>query len=78
MKFFVKARPNSKAESIEEVDDTHLTVSVKQPPVKGRANIAIARALASHFGIAPSQVSLVSGFASKQKVFEIPTTQKQR
>jgi len=73
MKIFVKARPNSKAESIEKADDTHFTVLVKQPSIKGRANAAIAKALASHFGIAPSQVSLVSGFSSKQKVFEIET-----
>ncbi|MDP2720482.1 MAG: DUF167 domain-containing protein [bacterium] len=73
MKIFVKARPNSKAESIEKADDTHFTVSVKEPPVKSRANAAIAKALAGHFGVAPSQVSLVSGFSSKQKVFEIET-----
>ena len=75
MKIFVKARPNSKAESIEKVDDTHFTVAVKEPPVKGRANAAISKALADYFGIAPSQVSLVSGFSSKQKVFEIHTAQ---
>ena len=75
MKIFVKARPNSKAESIEKADDTHFTVAVKEPPVKGRANAAIAKALASHFGSARSQVSLVSGFSSKQKVVEIHTAQ---
>ena len=75
MKIFVKAKPNSKAESIEKVDDTHFTVAVKEPPVKGRANAAISKALADYFGIAPSQVSLVSGFSSKQKVFEIHTAQ---
>jgi len=75
MKIFVKARPNSKAESIEKVDDAHFTVAVKEPPVKGRANAAISKALADYFGIAPSQVSLVSGFSSKQKVFEIHTAQ---
>ena len=73
MKFFVKARPNSKAESIEKVDDTHFTVAVKEPQVKGRANVAISKALARHFGIAPSRVSLVSSFSSKQKVFAIKT-----
>ena len=78
MKIFVKARPNSKAESIEKADDTHFTVAVKEPPVKGRANAAIAKALARHFGTAPSQVFLASGLSSKQKVFEIHTTQKQR
>ena len=46
-------------------------VSVKEPPVQGKANEAIGRALASYFKVSPSQVSLVSGSSSKQKVFEI-------
>jgi len=71
MKIFVKARPNAKTEGIEKIDETHLTVSVKEPPIKGRANAAIAKALAKYFDTAPTRVFLVSGFASKQKVFEI-------
>lgn len=73
MKIFVKAWPNAKTESIEKVDETHFTVSVKEPPVKRKANAAIAKALAQHFDIAPSSVLLVSGFSQKQKVFEIKT-----
>lgn len=71
MRIFVKAKPNSKKESIEKLDGTHFVVAVKEPPVKGLANLAISRALAKHFDLSPSQVYLVSGFTSKQKVFEI-------
>jgi len=71
MKIFVKAKPNSKKECVEKVSETNLIVAVKEPPVKGRANTAIQRALAEYFKVFPSQVVLVSGFSSKNKIFEI-------
>jgi uncharacterized protein (TIGR00251 family) len=74
MRIFVKAKPNAKKESIEKIDQTHFTVSVKEPPTKGQANAAIAKVIAKYFGVASSSVFLVSGFSSKQKVFEIHTT----
>ncbi|OGY78699.1 MAG: hypothetical protein A3B74_04700 [Candidatus Kerfeldbacteria bacterium RIFCSPHIGHO2_02_FULL_42_14] len=71
MKIFVKVKPNARAEQIEQIDDTHFHVAVQEPPVDGRANHAIARALATHFNVAPSSVQLISGFSSKQKIFSI-------
>jgi uncharacterized protein (TIGR00251 family) len=71
MKISVKAKPAAKEEKVEQIDDVNFTVSVKEPPVQGRANAAIAKALAQHFKVSNSQVKLVSGFASKQKIFEI-------
>jgi hypothetical protein len=71
MKLFIKAKPSSKEASIEKIDETNFVVAVKEPPVAGKANAAIVRALADYFHVAPTRVRLVSGFASKQKVFEI-------
>jgi len=71
MKIFVKAKPLAKESKVEKIDDTHFVVSVKEPPRQGKANIAIARLLAAHFDVAPSCVRLVSGFAYKEKTFEI-------
>ncbi len=68
MKIFVKAKPSSREEYVEKVDDTHFLVSVKEPPVQGRANKAIIKVLEGYFG---KPATLVSGFSSKQKVFEI-------
>lgn len=65
------AKPRAKEEKIEKIDDSHFAVAVKEPPVKGLANEAIAKALAEYFGTSPSRVRLMSGFSSKQKVFEI-------
>lgn len=71
MKISVKAKPAAREEKIEKIDETSFVVSVKEPPVQGRANAAIARALAGYFGVSTYQVKLVSGFTSKQKIFEI-------
>lgn len=71
MKIFVKAKPNAKEEKIEEIGDGHFAVCVKEPPVQGRANAAIIKALAEHFIVAPSRVRLISGFSARQKTFEI-------
>ncbi|OGD30022.1 hypothetical protein A2833_02870 [Candidatus Azambacteria bacterium RIFCSPHIGHO2_01_FULL_44_55] len=71
MKIIVKARPNSKNESVEKIDDLHFEVSVKEPPVKGMANEAIRRALAAYFKISPSRVNIVAGHTSKSKIVEI-------
>ncbi|MBI2603921.1 MAG: DUF167 domain-containing protein [Candidatus Harrisonbacteria bacterium] len=71
MKIFVHAKPKSRKEFVERVDDTHLIVAVKDPPVNNRANLAIIDALAEYFGVAPSRVSIVGGQTSKEKVVEI-------
>ncbi len=71
MKIFVKAKPNAREESIEKIDGINFIVAVREPPIKGKANAAITRALAQYFGVASSAITLVSGFSSRQKVFEI-------
>ncbi len=71
MKIVVKAKPGAKIEKIEKVDGKNFTVSVKEPPIKGRANQAIVKALAEYFKIPSSKVKIISGYTSKQKVIEI-------
>lgn len=71
MKIFVKAKPLAKEEKIEKITETNFVIWVKEPPIEGKANRAIAKALALHFNVAPSQVSLVAGFSSRKKIFEV-------
>ena len=49
MKINVKAKPGSREEKVEKVDEQNFVVSVKEPPEKGRANEAIRNALAVFF-----------------------------
>lgn len=71
MKIFVKVKPSAKEEKIVKVDDTHYRVAVKEPPVNGRANVAVVNSLAAFFKVPKSSVRIVSGFTSKEKVVEI-------
>lgn len=73
MKVTVIAKTGAREESVtptELLGRQMYRVSVKEPPVDGRANAAIAKALARHFGVAPSTVRLSIGASSKIKVFE--------
>ncbi|MGH7274454.1 MAG: DUF167 domain-containing protein [Nitrospiria bacterium] len=71
MKIVVKAKANAKKGQVEKIDATHFVVQVKAPPVQGKANHAIMKALAEYFNITPSRIKIVSGSSSKQKTFEI-------
>ena len=71
MRIFVKVKARAKQESIKKIDETHLVVSVKEPPVDGKANLAVLKVLADHFNLNRSKISLVAGHTSNQKVFEI-------
>ena len=74
MKVRVDVKPNSRATGIEPVED-HLVVRVKEPPKEGKANSAVVRAVADYFGVAPSDVRVVSGLAARRKVLELPDRQ---
>jgi len=71
MKIFVRAKPNSREEKVGKIDETHFVVAVKEPPVKGKANAAIAQALAKYLRVSVSSVKLVSGHGFREKIFEI-------
>ena len=72
MKISVLLKPNSRhREEVITNDDGSLTIYTKAPAIEGRANVAAAKLLAKHFGVAPSKVKLLRGATSKYKTFEI-------
>lgn len=71
MKIFVTAKPRTKKAYMEQLDPTHFVIAIKEPPTDGKANIAIAKALAKHFDTPLSSIHLLSGQTSRKKVFEI-------
>ena len=71
MKIFVKARPNSREEEVRKLDEQTFAVSIKEPPVAGKANEAIVRVLGEHFGVSRSHIKIFYGWTSKNKVVEI-------
>ncbi len=71
MKINVKAKPSSREEKVEKIDENNFVVSVKEPPEKGRADEAIRNALAVYFKTGSSCVKIVSGYSSRNKIIEI-------
>lgn len=71
MKIAIIAHPNAKRPRIEEDLLGAMHVYVNAPPLEGKANRAIEEALANHFKVKKSQVELLSGQKSKNKLFEI-------
>ncbi|MEK9157866.1 MAG: DUF167 domain-containing protein [Patescibacteria group bacterium] len=83
MRIIVKAKPSAREEKVELMTQPTLSlgnpkpepdiykVSVKEPPVDGKANEAITKALAKYFNIPILNIRLVSGQTSRRKVFDI-------
>ena len=70
MKIQVKVKPNSNTEKLSQEGNSFI-VKVKEPPKEGRAHQAVIRLLAEHFGVPQSQVNILSGFRSRNKVVEV-------
>ncbi|MEK7523525.1 MAG: DUF167 domain-containing protein [Patescibacteria group bacterium] len=71
MRIFVTTKPKAKEDLVEQIDPTHFKVSVKAPPVDGKANDAVERVVAEFLEVSPSQVRVVFGHTSKKKVIEV-------
>lgn len=71
MKVRVEVKPNSKSPGIESADGC-LLVRVKEPPTEGKANAAVLRAVADYYGVAPSDLRMLSGHSSRRKLLELP------
>ncbi|MCW7071525.1 hypothetical protein B6V00_04310 [ANME-1 cluster archaeon ex4572_4] len=71
-KITVKVIPNSSVEQVVEAkppfEPASLTVKVKEPPTKGKANKAVVKLLSKHFN---AGVRIVSGAKSRKKIVEV-------
>ena len=68
MRITVDVKAGSKRDSVELIEEGHYLVHVRAPPRKGKANAAITKLLRRHLG---RSVTLVSGYTSNRKVFEV-------
>jgi uncharacterized protein (TIGR00251 family) len=72
MRVPVRVKPRSSRVGVGgRYRERELVVAVREPAVDGRATQAVIKALAGSFGVAPSRVTLVSGAASRSKLFEL-------
>ena len=71
MRIFVKVKPGSQTEKVEQLSGQEYAVWVKEPAKENKANHAVLRVLAEYFGITLARLALVSGRASRNKIVEI-------
>jgi len=72
MKIKVKVFTRSAKEEVVQKSDGY-TVRVKTAPHDGKANEAVIRLLARHFGVTRSAVRIASGLTVRNKTIEIMT-----
>ncbi|MEO8051335.1 MAG: DUF167 domain-containing protein [Acidobacteriota bacterium] len=68
----IKVVPRSaKTEIAGEMADGTLKVKIAAPPDKGKANDALCEFLATHYGVARSAVTIVSGHSAALKLVRV-------
>jgi hypothetical protein len=68
MKYKIKVKFH---EDFVKVDDDNILVGLKSKPEKGEANKELIKKLAEHFNVHSSNVRILSGFKSRNKIVEI-------
>lgn len=69
MNVSIIAHPNSKKPRVEKDLLGTIHVYVKEPPLEGKANLAVGEALAEYFHTKKNKVIQLTGEKSKNKVF---------
>ncbi len=71
MRIKVKVKPNANKNELKEISSGFYEARVTVPPEKGKANQKVTELLSKHFKVPKSNITLISGAAYKEKVFEI-------
>lgn len=72
MRFAIRVKPGARKEAVGGSHGEALIVAVQAPPVEGKANEAVRRALAKAFGVRRQDVTIVAGEKGRDKVVELP------
>ena len=54
-----------------EIKNGHIEIGIMSKPVKGEANLEIIKKIAKHLGISKSNVRIIAGEKSRDKIIEI-------
>jgi uncharacterized protein len=72
MRFAVRVKPGVRKDTVGGTwGHDALIVAVAAPPVEGKANEAVRRALAAAFGVRSRDVTIVAGQHGRDKVVEL-------
>jgi len=72
MKLSVKIIPNAKKTEVVEWDGKILKVKIAAPAVEGKANRELIRLLSELCDCSQSEVEILKGQTSKQKILDVP------
>ena len=71
MKISVIVKANAKENKLEKITDNSFKINVKAPKEDGKANREVIKLLAEYFKVTKQEVTLKSGYRSKNKLFVI-------
>lgn len=71
MRISVSVKAGSKTDKIIRKSENNFLVFVKKRTKEGKANEAVINAIAEHFGVSKSRVSIIKGLKSHRKIIEI-------
>ena len=71
-KINLRVIPRARQDKITTDADGTLRVHITAAPVGGAANVAVIRALSKYFDVPKSQIKIIRGETSRDKVVEIP------
>lgn len=72
MRIAVKVTPRAKENKLVGFKDGVVRVRLTAPPVDGKANAALVVFLADAWGVQKSDIRIIRGEASREKILEVP------
>jgi len=70
-KIAVRVQPRAKSNEIAAIREGVVQIRIAAPAIEGRANEALRKLVAKTLGVAPSNVTVIRGHHSKDKVLEV-------
>lgn len=71
MRIYIKVIPRSSRNLVEKISEGEYRAHLTAPPVDGKANEALIKILAGHFGVAKSNISIIGGKSTQRKLVDI-------
>ena len=71
MRIYLKVTPRSSQNKVLKISEGEYQAWLNAPPVDGKANEALVKLLAEHFGVAKSAVSIIGGESTRRKIVDV-------
>lgn len=68
----VRVTADAKKETLKQISEDSFVASVKMPAEQNLANKRVLELVATHFGVEPKQIRIISGHHSPGKILSIP------